>query len=85
MIQQSVFLTILLCLIECAIDSSKAERIKRVKTETIPEFFDDDLNIYALIAGFGIILVCGLIGFLIFKLKSRSAAFENSLFQNLEE
>lgn len=43
--------------------------------ETIPEFFDDSLNIYVLIIGAGIILVCALIAFLIFKLKGRSAAF----------
>lgn len=58
---------------------------RRVKENTIPEFFDDNLNIYALIVGLGIILLCLLIAFLIFKLKGRNAAFENSLFQNLEE
>jgi hypothetical protein len=51
--------------------------------ETIPEFFDDNQNVYCLIVGFAIILLCLIIAIVIFKVKSKSSAFENSLFQNL--
>jgi Na+/H+ antiporter NhaC len=67
------------------VSGSMVGATKRGKENTIPEFFEDSLNIYALIVGMGIILLCVLIAFLIFKLKGRNAAFENSLFQNLEE
>lgn len=53
--------------------------------QTIPEFFDDDQNVYCLIVGFAIILLSVIIAIIIFRVKSRSAAFEGSLFQNLEE
>jgi ABC-type proline/glycine betaine transport system permease subunit len=53
--------------------------------ETIPEFFDDEQNVYCLIVGFAIILASVIIAIVIFRVKSRSAAFEGSLFQNLEE
>lgn len=52
---------------------------------SIPEFFDDDLNILCLIIGFAIIILSVIVALIIFRVKSRSAAFEGSLFQNLEE
>ena len=51
----------------------------------MPEFFDDGRNIMMLLVGFGIIVGSGLVALLIYKLRIRSAAFENSLFQNLED
>lgn len=51
--------------------------------EVIPEFFDDDQNVYCLVIGVAIILLSVLIAIVIFRVKSRSSAFENSLFQNL--
>jgi hypothetical protein len=83
MLQSSKVLLIFLCYIISICAAEASVRRRGVKEGTIPEFFDDSLNIYALIVGLGIILLCGLVAFLIFKLKSRSAAFENSLFQNL--
>ena len=53
--------------------------------ELMPEFFDDSRNIMMLFVGLGIILLSIVISLLIFKLRARSAAFENSLFQNLED
>ena len=38
-----------------------------------------------LLIGLGLIVVSIFISLLIYKLRKRSAAFENSLFQNLEE
>ena len=38
-----------------------------------------------LFIGLGIIVVSIVIALLIYKLRKRSAAFENSLFQNLDE
>lgn len=53
--------------------------------EKIPEFFDDDQNVYCLIIGFSIILLSVIIAIVIFRVKSRAEAFEGSLFQHLEE
>lgn len=53
--------------------------------ESIPEFFDESLNVYCLIIGFAIILLSIIIAFIIFRVKSREAAFEGSLFQNLDD
>ena len=55
------------------------------KQTNIPEFFDDSLNVMMLIIGLGIIVISAVISVLICKCKRRSAAFENSLFQNLED
>lgn len=52
--------------------------------EVIPEFFDDDQNVYCLIIGFAIILLSVIIAIVIFRVKSRAEAFEGSLFQHLE-
>jgi hypothetical protein len=38
-----------------------------------------------LLSGAGIILLSVVVALLVFKFKGRSAAFENSLFQHLEE
>ena len=57
----------------------------QVGEEDLPEFFDDSQNVIFLVSGFGIILLSVLIAVLIYKFKGRSAAFENSLFQNLED
>lgn len=51
--------------------------------DTIPEFFDDMENIYTLAVGLGIIVLCLIIALVIFRVRSRSLAFDNSLFQNL--
>ena len=51
----------------------------------MPEFFDDDNNIICLGIGIGIIVVCLLIALIIFRIRSRSAAFDGSLFKNLED
>lgn len=83
MLQATTILILFFCLAGLISAAEVAAKRKGVMNGTIPEFFDDSLNIYALIVGLGIILLCGLVAFLIFKLKSRSAAFENSLFQNL--
>ena len=40
---------------------------------------------YCLIIGFGIILLSVIVAIVIFRVKSRAGAFENSLFQNLED
>jgi len=53
--------------------------------EEIPEFFDEDQNIYCLIIGMGIIGLCIIIAVVLYRVKSKSAAFEGSLFQNLED
>lgn len=59
--------------------------VKAGKEEVIPEFFDDDQNVYCLIVGFAIIILSVIIAIVIFRVRSRSAAFEGSLFQHLEE
>lgn len=51
----------------------------------IPEFFDDDQNIYCLAIGAAIIVLSFISALVIYRVKSRSAAFEGSLFQNLED
>lgn len=54
-------------------------------TQTIDEFFDNDLNIYCLIIGGGIILLSALLSLVLYKVRSRSAQFAGSLFQNIED
>ena len=53
--------------------------------EVIPEFFEDGQNVVILLIGVGIVVGSMVVSLLIYKCKGRSAAFENSLFQNLEE
>ena len=52
-------------------------------SDPIPDFFVDDENIYTLITGLSIIVLCLIIAIIIFRVRSRSMAFDNSLFQNL--
>lgn len=52
--------------------------------ENIPSFFEDDNNIYCLIIGGAIIVICLILSVVIYKVKSKNA-FDGSLFQNLEE
>ena len=52
-------------------------------SDPIPDFFADDENIYTLITGLSIIVLCLIIAIIIFRVRSRSMAFDNSLFQNL--
>ena len=42
-------------------------------------------NVYTLAVGLGIIVLCLIAAIIIFRVRSRSLAFDNSLFQNLEE
>ena len=52
--------------------------------QDIPEFFDDEKNVYCVIIGGAIIVICLILSFVIYRVKSKNA-FEGSLFQNLEE
>lgn len=43
--------------------------------DVIPEFFDDNQNVYCLIVGFAIILLSVIVAIVIFRVKSRAGAF----------
>jgi uncharacterized membrane protein len=74
---------LLLSLILCTLAARTG--VRSGKEEVIPEFFDDDQNVYCLIVGFSIILLSVIIAIVIFRVRSRAAAFEGSLFQHLED
>jgi uncharacterized membrane protein len=74
---------IAIALLLCAIYARTA--VLPGSEEVIPEFFDDDQNVYCLIIGFSIILLSVIIAIVIFRVKSRAEAFEGSLFQHLED
>lgn len=87
MIRLSIIVLLLGSLVGVMAEGGKVgRRGTRVNEEELmPEFFDDGRNVMMLFVGLGIIVFSLLISLLIFKLRARSAAFENSLFQNLDE
>ena len=79
----STAITATLIVLALASPTVQQRHLPAASSDTIPEFFDDVENIYTLAVGLGIIVLSLIIALVIFRVRSRSLAFDNSLFQNL--
>ena len=79
----STAITATLIVLALASPTVQQHHLPAASNDTIPEFFDDVENIYTLAVGLGIIVLSLIIALVIFRVRSRSLAFDNSLFQNL--